>query len=507
MDSKSTQTLTSDDNALNKDCADTMINPVDVSEIGVNDKMDFDYSKDETVDTWLESTERESGWEKCKRSLFKNILSLSLGFLFLFTAFQALSNLQSSINCDDSLGFASLSCIYASLIVSSSFLPPIIIRHLGTKWTLVICMICYVLYTCANYYPEWYTLIPASVLLGFAAAPLWTSKATYLTTTSSQYAELSHESSEIVINRNFGVFFMFFQSSQIWGNLMSSVVLGLADDSNSTEETGTYTCGADDCQKNNGNDTTFCNPPARNVTNLLITMYLVCGIIAIIIIIVLLDKLNGDQEKKTHQKPSCNLFLVTLKLLKDYRMELMIPLTIYSGLEQAFIAGDFTKSYVSCVIGVEMVGYIMICYGVSDTLFSFIAGYVAKYIGRVILIAVGTLIHLVLIVSLLLWEPRDDDGAIYFTIAIGWGMADAIWQTQINTIYGILFSDDKEAAFSNYRLWESVGFTVSFAYSIFICVYIKLYILIGVLIVGVFCYFIVEYKRWKNDNQGYPVDT
>ena len=38
-----------------------------------------------------------------------------------------------------------------------------------------------------------------------------------------------------------------------------------------------------------------------------------------------------------------NLFFATLYHLKDTRMILIIPLTIYSGLEQGFIFADFTK--------------------------------------------------------------------------------------------------------------------------------------------------------------------
>ena len=46
---------------------------------------------------------------------------------------------------------------------------------------------------------------------------------------------------------------------------------------------------------------------------------------------------------------------------------------------------------------------------------------------------------------------------VLYVLAALWGTADAIWQTQINALYGVLFANDEEAAFSNYRLWESLG--------------------------------------------------
>ena len=60
--------------------------------------------------------------------------------------------------------------------------------------------------------------------------------------------------------------------------------------------------------------------------------------------------------------------------------------------------------------------------------------------------------------------------------------------------YGVLFPYVQEAAFSNYRLWESVGFTFAFAYSNFLCVWIKLTILVSVLGIGMTGYFLTEFR-------------
>lgn len=64
----------------------------------------------------------------------------------------------------------------------------------------------------------------------------------------------------------------------------------------------------------------------------------------------------------------------------------------------------------------------------------------------------------------------------------------------ITAFYGVLFPYTQEAAFSNYRLWESLGFTFAFAYSNYICVWIKLTILITMLAIGMLGYFLTEFK-------------
>ncbi len=49
--------------------------------------------------------------------------------------------------------------------------------------------------------------------MGLAAAPLWTAKCSYLTDTGTIYAESKSMAKDVIINRFFGIFFMFFQSS------------------------------------------------------------------------------------------------------------------------------------------------------------------------------------------------------------------------------------------------------------------------------------------------------
>lgn len=59
--------------------------------------------------------------------------------------------------------------------------------------------------------------------------------------------------------------------------------------------------------------------------------------------------------------------------------------------------------------------------------------------------------------------------------------------------YGYLFTDHSEAAFSNYRLWESLGFILAFGYGNFVRTDIKLYLTFTVLVVGMYLYGVTEY--------------
>lgn len=47
-------------------------------------------------------------------------------------------------------------------------------------------------------------------------------------------------------------------------------------------------------------------------------------------------------------------------------------------------------------------------------------------------------------------------------------------------------------------MWESLGFVIAFAYSTFLCLEYKLYIMLGVLVLTIVTYPIVEYHQYKH---------
>jgi len=146
-----------------------------------------------------------------KRHILKNVILLGFAFLLDTTPIIGLSRLQSSLHRDDGLGVIAASVLYAALIVSSMFLPKLLITGMGHKWTIVVCYVGYILWIPANGYAVWATMIPASVIVGLCSAPLWASQLSYITIAASQYSRISRERQDAVITRFMGIFFMFFQ--------------------------------------------------------------------------------------------------------------------------------------------------------------------------------------------------------------------------------------------------------------------------------------------------------
>ncbi|GAA6084369.1 protein unc-93 homolog A isoform X1 [Tachysurus ichikawai] len=387
----------------------------------------------------------------------KNVLVVSFGFLFLFTAYGGLQSLQSSLNAEEGMGVISLSVIYGTIILSSMFLPPIMIKNLGCKWTIFICMACYISYSFGNLFPGWPSLIATSAILGLGGSPLWSAKCTYLTITGNRQAEKENKKGQDVINQYFGMFFLIFQSSAVWGNLMSSLIFQQDASVAEIPEDRLQFCGAALCNENFTTTGNFTRPE-QNLVNILMGCYIGVGVLAMFLVAVFLDNIDGEEAKNFRKNIGsqnfCTTFLATFRLLRDKRLLMLIPLTMYSGFEQSFLAGEYTKNYVTCALGIHYVGFVMICFGAVNSLSSYLFGKLAQYTGRITL----------------------------FCLAL----------------YGTLFPDHKEAAFANYRMWESLGFVIAFAYSTYICLSTKLYILIAVLMLNMLTYFWVEYNEYKH---------
>jgi len=79
------------------------------------------------------------------------------------------------------LGTYTNATVYGFLVISSLFLPTLIMRYLTVKWSIVFSMLGYTFYMAAQYHPVFATFIPAAAMVGMSAAPLWASKSFYLT--------------------------------------------------------------------------------------------------------------------------------------------------------------------------------------------------------------------------------------------------------------------------------------------------------------------------------------
>ncbi|CAB3404330.1 unnamed protein product [Caenorhabditis bovis] len=444
----------------------------------------------------LSGPEKERA-NKVMRKIMSNLWIISVAFLFLFTAFNGLQNLQTSVN--ENLGSDCLVVLYLSLAISSLFIPSFMISRIGCKLTFIVAIFIYILYIIVNLQPTYFSMIPASIFCGVAASCIWGAKCNYITEMGIRYASLNFESQSTVIVRFFGYFFMVVHCGQVIGNLISSYILTLAMTRSYLEpEDAIYdTCGyqfpMNSSQLSPISAVNLQRPPQKAYMAVCLS-YLGCAFISGMIIAMFLNALQKDAENRKYA-PSCTSEILSLMLknLLNIRCILLVPLTIFNGLEQAFIVGVFTKAFVGCGLGITKIGFVLASFGISDAICSLVFGPLIKLFGRMPLFVFGAVVNLLMIVTLMIWPLNAADTQIFYVVAAMWGMADGVWNTQINGFWVALVGRQSlQFAFTKYRFWESLGIAIGFALIRFVNVELFLLITFFVLLIGMCGFVAIE---------------
>ncbi|XP_053397644.1 protein unc-93 homolog A-like [Mercenaria mercenaria] len=334
----------------------------------------------------------------------RNTFVLSGAFTAIFTAYLAIQNLQSSLNQEQGLGIISLSCMYACIIISG-ILAPVIIHVFGEKNILVFSFMCHVIYMGSNFYPSFSTLVPSSVLLGLTAGPMWTSQSVYLANMAYSYAERTSKSCHPVLSKFNGIFYPMYETTQITGNLISSLILqqGGYRISSSVNATKVKFCGSEDCPT--AVHVSNINEPDRDLVYILLGIFLACDVFGVFLTSIFLPPLKkmASKEKANILKSlaSCG------KGLTEINLVFLIPLIMFMAMEQAILWTDYTKAFISCPLGIQKLGFVMATYGGSTTVFALIFARVSKYTGRYVLFALAGLVNLGILITLYIWIPSS----------------------------------------------------------------------------------------------------
>lgn len=91
----------------------------------------------------------------------RNLACISFAFLCVYTSFNAVNNLQSSVNMDKDIGLHSLGLISVASILTCFCLAVPIIYLCGNKWTIISGQVSVLIYVATNMYPQAASLYPS----------------------------------------------------------------------------------------------------------------------------------------------------------------------------------------------------------------------------------------------------------------------------------------------------------------------------------------------------------
>lgn len=412
---------------------------------------------------------------------FVNVLLLGLAFMFVFTAFQTMGNLEqtvlNSISLDDpnftGTGYVSLCIIYAVFAISN-WLAPVLITLTGPRIVMLIGAVTYMLFIMSFLLPRTWLLYFASAVVGFGAAVIWTGQGNYLTLNSDSNT----------ISRNSGIFWALLQFSMFFGNLFVAIM--------------------------------FQGKERIDSDTRLIVFSVLTGVAVVGILFLLLlraaEAPDGELIAKGYSSP-VEALKRAFVLLFTKEMALLCATFFYTGIELSFFSGvygpslGFTKQFGE--ISNQLVALSGIFVGVGEVVGGMLFGILGHRVirwGRDPIVIIGFLIHILSFFLIFLNLPNSapfkstDDVAYissneYLAMACSLmlGFGDSCFNTQIYSILGSVWSEDSAPAFALFKFTQSIAAAISFFYSSFFGLHVQLSILLVTSIVGTMSFCKVEW--------------
>ncbi|XP_014776808.1 UNC93-like protein MFSD11 isoform X1 [Octopus bimaculoides] len=431
----------------------------------------------------------------CNANMY-NVIILGLSFMFIFTAFQTTSMVQKTVLHSASNttrqgdGYVSLGVIYTTFAICN-WIAPVIIFLCGTKISMIMGGVTYLLFILSFLKPIYWTLYLGSVLIGFGAAVIWTAQGAFLTNNSNSET----------MSRNSGIFWALLQCSLLWGNIY-----------------------------------TYFTFQGKEVISSQMRLQLFAGLsgacgLGVLLLFILRSKVpppplssvepSSDEPSsdKTESSPENivgvkSTFLRAFQLFKNKDMQLLLLPFVYTGIELTFFSGIYgtclanNKHFGDKANG--LIGISGMIIGIGEILGGGIFGIFGKWtqrFGKDPFILLGYVVHVTACYLAFINLPPDSaqvesNSSTYLSSSIAvalvcsflLGFGDSIFNTQIFAILGTVFPEDGAPAFALYKFAQSIAAAISFLYSIALPLQWQLFIIV---ILGTFAslsFFILEWS-------------
>ncbi|XP_068192886.1 UNC93-like protein MFSD11 [Antennarius striatus] len=435
-----------------------------------------------------------------------NVVILGLAFLFIFTAFTTCGNVEQtvvkSLQNDTFVGsgYHSLGIIYGVFSFCNLFAPAVV-AVIGSKFTMFLSGLLYSGYIAVFITPSTWAFYLTSVLIGVAAAMLWTAQGHFLV-----------ENSEAsTINRNTGMFWALLQCSMLFGNLYIYL------DWNRRTEI-----------------------PDSSRKNIFLSL-LVASMLGTLSFLAL--RKNHPEEEMLSEEEGQSLlstptmykhrvstavqdakaeFKTILQLMKGRTILLLSPCMAYSGLELSFYSGVYgtcigaTTQFGAAAKG--LIGISGIVVGIGEIVGGGLFGLLFKNncFRRTSVVFLGMVVHFIAFYLIFLNIPDDapvvfhttTQNKSYLTPSVSiallcsflLGLGDSCFNTQLYSILGHVYAEHSTPAFAIFKFIQSVFAAVAFFYSGYVLLMWQLLLMVILGFSGTLCFFIAERMQNVSDD-------
>uniref|UniRef100_A0A8C7CZ64 Major facilitator superfamily domain containing 11 n=1 Tax=Oncorhynchus kisutch TaxID=8019 RepID=A0A8C7CZ64_ONCKI len=423
-----------------------------------------------------------------------NIIILGFGFMFMFTAFQTCGNIEQTViksfNSTEfhGSGYTSMAIIYG-VFSASNLIAPSVVAVIGPQLSMFFSGLVYSGYIAMFIHPYTWSFYTASVVVGIAAAILWTAQGNLLTINST----------DATIGRNSGIFWALLQFSLFFGNMYIYFAW---------------------------HGHVHISDKDRQTVFISLTVISLVGSFLFFLIqkpepeatpSEASESLLQTESTETQLTDMCPLLTEKALQLSVTKEMLLLSISIaYTGLELTFYSGV----YGTCIGAMtqfgndakSLIGLSGIFIGLGEILGGGVFGMLNKCnrFGRNPVVLLGLITHFVAFYLIFLNIASDapiapEEGThlqAYFTprytvallCSFLLGLGDSCFNTQLLSIVGFMFREDSAPAFAVFKFVQSITAALAFFYSNYLLLHWQLLIMVVVGFLGTLSFFVAEWR-------------
>ncbi|KAK6311940.1 UNC93-like protein MFSD11 [Coregonus clupeaformis] len=424
-----------------------------------------------------------------------NIIILGFGFMFMFTAFQTCGNIEQTViksfNSTEfhGSGYTSMAIIYG-VFSASNLIAPSVVAVIGPQLSMFFSGLVYSGYIAMFIHPFTWSFYTASVVVGIAAAILWTAQGNLLTINST----------DATIGRNSGIFWALLQFSLFFGNMYIYFAWhGHVHISDKDRQT------------------------------VFISLTVISLVGSFLFFLIQKPEPEATPSEASESTESASIVVATPGLgsqaLDAFKKALQLSVTkemlllsisiAYTGLELTFYSGV----YGTCIGAMtrfgddakSLIGLSGIFIGLGEILGGGVFGMLNKCnrFGRNPVVLLGLITHFVAFYLIFLNIASDapiapEEGThlqAYITPSVEvallcsflLGLGDSCFNTQLLSIVGFMFREDSAPAFAVFKFVQSIAAALAFFYSNYLLLHWQLLIMVVVGFLGTLSFFVAEW--------------
>lgn len=416
--------------------------------------------------------------------------------------------LLSSVEVKGNVGLLSVGTFFILAIASSCIVYPFLVRLIGRKYSLLLGDASIIVFGVAMLFPTPAVTIITRALTGLMESPIWS--ATFAIAASYRVPALEDASDKSGKGKVLRLITILGCAQAIM-NLVPFAILrnsiaepGLGGVDNITQYDD---CGAKDCPYTYA--TKSYDPVFSRLIPLVTSLYIVVGIFTVLQtgmlivhwVVVPNDLDNNDSEgenllnegdKQSVKQPSRKWDI--LQRLKDSLVAvrnnlvtatglLTAPSQFFYGLYVGFIWSNYSRSFVSCVCGVRVVGLCMFITILCSTIVSLIIAFVKFKVSVPFLSVVNAVAALPTFGIAVWWVPDVNTLYIPYVLAVLFGICHGFARTIAYTI-PVTYFPDIDTGYTLCSCWIAIGTLVSQLISIWLCTISVLYVVASVLLLS-----------------------